>query len=157
MDALEFRYAKGWIWQRMLLLCVVVAFAVLAVYRTADGGGKGQGTWLAAIVLASLGLYAFRGLFDRRPVLLISDAGVWFRGWHLERPIPWGEIAQVRYVSAARGEPFITLELAATSTDRRAQQEFQFRTGELDVENEEALRLVKEYWNAAKQNGGAEV
>jgi hypothetical protein len=157
MEVLEFRYTKGRVWQRVTYVAVVLAFAVLAIHRAAESEGKGRGGWFAVVVLAFLGLYAFRGVFDRRPVLRISAAGVWFRGWHHARPVSWSDVSDVRYIPAARGEPFITLELANATSDGRVPRQLQFRTGELDVENEEALRLVKQYWHAAKQGRGDEV
>jgi hypothetical protein len=76
----------------------------------------------------------------------------------MDGPVSWNEISEVRYVSAARGEPFITLELASEMAHRRPRPVYQFRTGELDIGNDKALALVKEYWHeTTRKSRDAEV
>jgi hypothetical protein len=146
LESHSFRYARGRPWQQVAYLAAVAGFVLLAASRTLVTGKIGAG-WLSVVVLVGLGLAAFRGIIDRRPALVISDAGVWFRGWNTGKPIPWCDVCDVRYESTARGEPFITLDMHPEA--RRARSTYQFRTGMLDVRNDEAFALARKYWLAS--------
>lgn len=151
MDIRTFRYAKGELWQRLVYVAVILVFVVLAVSKPHTGERQAHAGWFPVVVLVALGLWAFRGLYDRRPVLTFSGEGVWFAAWNLDHPIAWGDIQKVKYTPAARGEPWITLLVTAIAAERYGRQEFRFRTSTLDVKNARALELVEAHLSAARQ------
>lgn len=149
LELRTYRYAKGRAWQQLVYAAAVAGFTTLAVSRTSATGNTSHASWLAVVVLVGLGLIAFRGIFDRRPALLISDGGVWFRGWDVNKPIRWRDVSDIRYVSVARGEPLIELEIRPDNVAPHGRSTYHFRTSMLDIRNKDAFALVSEYWRAA--------
>lgn len=154
------RYRKGRLWEP---LAVLAASGVL--FLVAAQHPRSLAAWLilwaaSAAVLTVFGCFAWRGRFDRRVMLELTDQGIWYRGWRIGPPLPWSEIKAARFQMAPRGEPWICLDLhdearvlqdplyaPAANRSRTARwvnaTTFSLRTTSLDVPNQQAMALIQ--------------
>lgn len=124
---------------------------------------------LCALVVAAFGWLAWRGRFDRRVMLAISEDGIWYRGWHIRRPLPWREIRAARFQMAPKGEPWICLELhdearllqdpAYAGAARRTRvarwvnaTTFSLRATLLEIPNQQVMALIQERTGTRQTN-----
>lgn len=70
--------------------------------------------WLAAVNLllaAAILLAVWRAAHDRKPRLIISDEGIWYRDWETDT-VPWAAIAEA-HLQGSRMQVFACIELRA--------------------------------------------
>jgi hypothetical protein len=151
MNEITYQLAKGKPWHRGLYSLCLLAFLAIATARWIDTGKLSAATLFSLLTLVVLGLIAFRGLFDNRVILTIGSDGIWFAHWGIAKPLHWSEVVRVRKFDAARGDPFICMDVRGQSSQCRDEiPKFSFRTAMLDVSTDEAFQLVSEYWQSAQ-------
>lgn len=149
--ARTFTYAKGKRWHRLVYGASLVCFAVLAVSKSLALGAFASGAWLAVVVLGGLGLIAFRGLFDHRPVLTIGPEGIWFIRWKRKHAIPWAQVQHIALRDGGRGGPLVCVYLPGDDREMRtgAIPPHAFGAALLDVSAPEAAAVATAFWSAA--------
>lgn len=76
-----FYYAKGKPWHFFVLGIVLSGFISLVYFRANENGRISMESIVPLLTLVPFSFFAFRGNYDRRPVLTISSEGIWFASW----------------------------------------------------------------------------
>ena len=74
-------YAKGKPWHFFVLGIVLSGYISLAYFRANENGRISMASIVPLLTLVPFSFFAFRGNYDRRPVLTISSKGIWFATW----------------------------------------------------------------------------
>ncbi len=109
----SFCYRTGSTWEYVLAGCLVSVLVMIGAEKISNAGAIPAELLLYAVSILLIAAIVWHGLFDRRPVIVLSSDGVWFRGWgaNPDAYLPWSLISEVKEVPAARGMPFICLQL----------------------------------------------
>jgi hypothetical protein len=146
-----FRYSSGKPWHFIVLGVAIACWIAFGLLRWSETGRFGGGWLLGLAVLAVLAPMATRGLYDLRPVLVVSAQGVWFRGWNRTELLPWSRVTSIEKIAFGRGEAFIALRVQGEQ--RRpgdALPQHALRTSMLDLPTTEAMELLEQYWREAR-------
>lgn len=145
-----FYLAKGKPWHFAVLALALAGHLAIAFRHAAETGEISLASIFPFVVLLPFAAFAFRGHYDRRPVLKISSEGIWFSAWNQPSPVPWTSVVSVKEWAYGRGEPFIALR---TNTERLwSMPRYSFRVTRLDIKHKDALRLTEEYWRASTKD-----
>jgi len=147
-----FRYARGTALQLMLAGgAIVLAFALPLVRN----GHMTLGSLFMPLVLIGLAGFAFRGRFDRRPQVILSERGIWVSHWNRKDSLLWSQVLQVRKIQVHSGEPMIVLSVTPETKLEGGKAltdlSFAFRTTQLDVRNNDAFARINEFWQRSKK------
>jgi hypothetical protein len=146
-----FRYSSGKPWHFIVLGVAIAGWIAFGLVRWRQTGRFGGGWLLALAVLAVLAPMALRGLYDLRPVLVVSAQGVWFRGWNQAELLPWSRVTAIEKIAFGRGEAFIALRVdGETRRGSDVLPKHALRTSMLDLPTAEALDLFDRYWRQAR-------
>jgi hypothetical protein len=146
-----FYYAKGKAWHFAVLGLALAGFLTLAYLRAIENGRVSFASIVPFLVLVPMAAFAFRGNYDRRPVLTISAEGVWFSTWNISAPLSWASVISVKEIGGGRGLPFISLRTEGErSLPSGRLATHSLRVTALDIRHQDALRLIAEYWQSAR-------
>lgn len=116
----------------VLLGLVALCIGVFLVLNGARWTGM-----LTLVTGGAVALFSFVTLLDRKPVIVVSESGLWLRS-HAQGTIPWRGITSVKIKAMPRSGTFITIEL-------NEQHEFDFEVSGLDQPATLIYRIICEH------------
>lgn len=138
----SFRLADGSLSQKLIFGGCIVALAALGLIRFMQGSS--WVSFLPLLVLVPLGTFAFRGVWNKRPVLTHDSTGIWFKSWESDKPLPWPQIRKIELLTIGPGDPFVGFFLQGEDPHKLPKNSI--RVSQLNVRTKTVYEIALDYW-----------
>lgn len=138
----SFRLAEGAMWQKLTFGGLLAAFIALGSVRFQQGSSALA--FFPLLVTLPLGVFAFRGAWDKHPVLILDPTGIWFKTWKRDGPLPWSQIKKVELLTVGFGDPFVGFFLLDEALYKFPSNSL--RVSDLNVSTNAFYEFCLDYW-----------
>jgi hypothetical protein len=130
-------------WQKLTFGGCLVALIAFGLVRFQQGASALA--FFPLLVLLPLGAFAFRGAWDKDPVLTLDSTGIWFKTWRRDDPLPWSQIQKIELLTVGPGDPFVGFFLMGEEPYKLPSNSI--RVSHLNVRTKVFYEFCLDYWH----------